>query len=141
VGAQSLTSAADDPLIFRYSAIPPGTPQTDAFAVISRAVLLLRLATGSAHDLLHHAGFDAVLLSFWWQKLGEARGLWKPGSPPAALADLWADIEDGLREIEEIEVDDPTSFDTMHGVAYESFPRLNLFASHERVGLWGLCPS
>lgn len=134
-------SAPDDPLIFRYSAVRPGAPQTDAFAVMSRAVLLLRLATGSAHDLLHQAGFDAAALSFWWQKLGEARGLWKPGAPPAALADLWADIEDGLREANEIEADDAASFETMNGVAYGVFSRLNVLASHERVGLWGLCPA
>lgn len=134
-------SAPDDPLVFRYSAVRPGSPQTDAFAVISRAVLLLRIATGSAHDLLHQAGFDATALSFWWQKLGEARGLWKSGSPPVALADLWADIEDGLREIEEIEVGDPATFETINGVAYGVFGRLNVLASHERVGLWGLCPA
>ena len=134
-------SAADNPLIFQYSADPPGNSQTDAFAVMSRAVLLLRIATGSAHDLLHQAGFDAAALSFWWQKLGEARGLWKSGSPPAALVDLWADIEDGLREVKEIEVNDPATFDTINGVAYGGFGRLNVLASHERAGLWGLCPA
>lgn len=133
-------SAADEPLIFRYSAVGPGNPQTDAFAVMSRAVLLLRIATGSAHNLLHQAGFDAAALSFWWQKLGEARGLWKPGSPPAALVDLWADIQDGLREVEEIDADYPATFETINGVAYGIFGRLNVLASHERVSLWGLCP-
>jgi hypothetical protein len=134
-------SAPDDPLIFQYSVVRPGTPQTDAFAIMSRAVLLLRIATGSAHDLLYQAGFDAAALSFWWQKLGEARGLWKPGSPPAALADLWADIEAGLREVEAIEGDDPATFETINGVAYGVFGGLNVLASHERVGLWGLCPA
>ncbi len=134
-------SAADDPLIFRYSGMRPGTPQSDAFAVMSRAVLLLRVATGSANGLLHQAGFDATKLSFWWQKLGEARGLWKPGTPPTALTDLWADIEDGLREAAEIESDDPASFETMNAIAYGAFGRVNVLASHERVGLWGLCPA
>lgn len=133
-------SMANDPLIFQYSAAPVGVPQTDAFAVMSRAVLLLRVATGSAHALLNRAGFDATTLSFWWQKLGEARGLWKPGAPPASLSDLWADIEDGLQEIEEISADNPATFDTINGVAFGIFGRLNVLASHERVGLWGLCP-
>lgn len=134
-------SAADDPLIFRYSAVRPGAPQTDVFAVMSRAVLLLRVATGSAHHLLHQAGFNATALAFWWQKLGETRGLWKPGSPPSTLSDLWADIDDGLREVEEIEAEDPTTFETVNGVAYGVFGRMNVLASHERVGLWGLCPA
>lgn len=134
-------SAPDNPLIFKYSSIRPVGSQTDAFAIMSRAVLLLRVATGSAHDLLNRAGFDAAVLSFWWQKLGEARGLWKSGSVPAALSDLWADIEDGLREVEEIEAADPKAFETINGVAYGIFARLNVFASHERVGLWALCPA
>ncbi|MGH8677970.1 MAG: hypothetical protein ACREUQ_06430 [Burkholderiales bacterium] len=155
VSAQSLASAtedrmkkfllrqiaADDPLIFRYSAVSPGVPQSDAFAVLSRAVLLLRVATGSAHDLLQQAGINAAALSFWWQKLGETRGLWKPNSPPTALADLWADIADGLREVDEIEAGDAAAFDTFNGVAFGVFSQLNLLASHERVGLWGLCPA
>ncbi|GFO82368.1 MAG: hypothetical protein A49_19950 [Methyloceanibacter sp.] len=134
-------SATDDPMIFKYSAVKPGTPQTDAFAVMSRAVLLLRVATGSAQDLLGQAGFDAAALSFWWQKLGEARGLWNPGSPPAALADLWADIEDGLREVEALELREPEALEAISGIAYGGFRGLNVLASHERVGLWGLCPA
>lgn len=134
-------SVAEDPLIFRFSAVAPGAPATDAFAVISRAVLLLRVATGSAQDLLHQAGLDAAALSFWWQKLGEARGLWQPNSPPTALADLWADIQDCLREIGEIEAHDATTYENVNGIAYGVFGRLNVLASHERVGLWGLCPT
>lgn len=41
----------------------------------------------------------------------------------------------------EIEADDSASFETMNGVAYGVFSRLNVLASHERVGLWGLCPA
>lgn len=72
---------------------------------------------------------------------GATRGLWKPGSPPAALSDLWADIADGLREMEELEAANPHEFETVNGVAYGNFGRLNVLASHERVGLWGLCPT
>jgi hypothetical protein len=134
-------SAPTDPLIFRYSTLPPGTPATDALAVLSRAVLLLRVATGSAHDLLQQAGFAADVLSFWWQKLGEARGLWPAGSPPAALSDLWADVEDSLSEIAAIEAANPAAFDTINTVAFGQDGRLNVLSSHERVGLWGLCPA
>ncbi|GAF74844.1 unnamed protein product, partial [marine sediment metagenome] len=42
--------------------------------VISRATLLLVVATGSARLLLHAGGIDASELSFWWQRLGEERG-------------------------------------------------------------------
>jgi len=133
--------APEDPLIFKYSGIPPGAPETDAFAVVSRAVLLLRIATGSAHDLLHRVGVDANALSFWWQKLGEGRGLWHPSSPPTTLSDLWADIRDSLNEIAEIEKDDPASLDSFKAITSNVAGQLSLFSSHERVGLWGLFPA
>jgi hypothetical protein len=133
--------APTDPLIFTYSTAEPGTAATDALAVLSRSVLLLRIATGSANDLLQQAGFAADFLSFWWQKLGEARGLWKPGSPPAALSDLWADVEASLNELVAVEAYDPTTLESVNSVAFGMEGRLNVLSSHERVGLWGLCPA
>ena len=134
-------SAPAEPLIFRYSSMMPGNPQTDVFAVMSRAVLLLRVATGSAQDLLHQAGIGTANLSFWWTALGEARGLWTPGSTPAAFSDLWADIEEVLREVDDLESDHPQSLESISGIANGILGRLNVLTSHERVGLWGLCPA
>ncbi len=134
-------SAPSDPLIFKYSAVKPGAPETDAFAVISRAVLLLRLATGSANRVLNSVGFDASFLSFWWKGLGETRGLWEPGSPPTVLGDLWADIEDSLKDVSDIENQNPNSLDSCKAMARQIPGQLDVFASHERVALWGLFPS
>ncbi|MBY8823179.1 hypothetical protein [Sphingomonas colocasiae] len=134
-------SAPTDPQIFRCSAIKPGNPQSDAFAVMARAVLLLRIATGAAHLLLNRAGFDANLLGFWWQKLGEARGLWRPGAAPAALTDLWADVEESLRDVADMEASSPEALDSFHAMSAELPGSLNMLASHERVSLWGLCPA
>lgn len=134
-------SAPTDPQIFRYSAIKPGNPQSDAFAVIARAVLLLRIATGAAHLLFNRAGFDASLFGFWWQKLGEARGLWRPGAAPATLVDLWADVEESLRDVADMEASSPEVLDSFHAVSVELSGSLKMLASHERVSLWGLCPA
>jgi len=134
-------AAPTDPLIFRYSTLPPGTPATDALAVLSRAVLLLRIATGSAQGLLHQAGVGADVLSFWWQKVGEARGLWPPDAPPTTLSDLWADVEESLSDLSTIEADDPSALESVNGIAFRAEVRLGVLSSHERVGLWGLCPT
>jgi len=134
-------TAPTDPDIFRLSAMKPGNPQTDAFAIMARAVLLLRIATGAAHSLLNRAGFDAALLEFWWQKLGESRGLWAPGDAPDELFDLWADIEQSLRDVADVEAATPGILDSFRAIAEELPGRLGVLASHERVALWGLCPS
>jgi hypothetical protein len=132
--------AAEDPAIFAYSAAKPVNAGIDPFAVLSRAVLLLRTATGSAYDLFAHGGIDSAALSFWWTKIGEARGLWQPGSPPAALSDLWADIEDALQEVAQIKRTQPDALASTRSVMFDAAGRFNIFSSHERVGLWGLCP-
>ncbi len=134
-------SSPADPQIFLYSAIKPGNPQSDAFAVLARAVLLLRISTGAVHLLFNRAGFEANLLGFWWQKLGEARGLWRPDAAPAALTDLWADVEESLRDVADMEASSPEVLDSFHAISAELPGSLKMLASHERVSLWGLCPA
>ncbi|MGO6678945.1 hypothetical protein [Rhizobium leguminosarum] len=132
--------ASSDPLVLSYSASKPRHIDTDAFAVLSRAVLLLRLATGSAQNLLQRADLDAELLNFWWANVGETRGLWQPGAPPEVLSDLWADVRESLREIDDVASGDPGALSSINNVAFGMSGILNIFSSHERVGLWGLFP-
>ncbi len=134
-------TAPSDPLIFANSTLQPKSTAADPMAVLSRAVLLLRLATGSAHDLLKQAGFDAAALTFWWQSIGVARGLWDASTPPSHLSDLWADIRDTLLEVEDTTNSDPSALSSINGLGYGLSGRLNMLCSHERVGLWGLCPT
>lgn len=68
--------------------------------VMSRAALLLRLATGSTSSLLRTAGISGSELDFWWKRFGVERGLWVPGQEPAHVTDSWADIEASLIEAE-----------------------------------------
>jgi hypothetical protein len=132
--------APSDPKVFANSTFKPGDPAKDHFAIISRAVLLLRVATGSACDLLDQAGFDATALEFWWRSIGEARGLWEPASPPATLIDLWADVKDALSDIQLFAQRNPPALESVNGIASALGDRFSVLCSHERVALWGLCP-
>ena len=130
---------ATDPQIFTASGSKPANAASDPIGMLSRAVLLLRVATGSAHDLLKQAGFDTMGLSFWWGAIGAARGLWKPSTPPDQLKDLWADIYDTLLEVGDVSTSDPAAFSSINGLVHEMGGPLSTLCSHERVGLWGLC--
>ncbi|TJV25042.1 MAG: hypothetical protein E5Y04_09365 [Mesorhizobium sp.] len=134
-------TAAMDPQIFANSTVKPTSVASDPMAVLSRAVLLLRVATGSAHDLLKQASFDANALAFWWKSIGIARGLWEPAVPPTQLSDLWADIRDMLLGVDDTNATDPGALSSINGLGYGMSGRLNMLCSHERVGLWGLCPA
>lgn len=134
-------SAPADPKVFLYSKAKPLNSQLDAFAVMSRAVLLLRVATGSAHHLLARVGVDTSVLGFWWEKLGETRGLWAPNAPPSPLSDLWADVRASLNEVDEIEATAPSALSSFQGITASVPGAVTTFATLERVGLWGICPA
>lgn len=52
------------------------------YAMICRAGLLLRLATGMSEENLRAAGVQPFLhFESWWHEFGANHGLWRPGSP------------------------------------------------------------
>lgn len=61
--------------------------------VISRAILLLRLASAVGAGLLANAGISPDDLRFWWERKVTELALWpNPGAPPTPT-DLWAEID------------------------------------------------
>jgi len=67
----------------------------EAMAMAARAVLLLRIASGASRQLAEAVGTPNDL-RFWWEDFAIQRGLWGADDEPAALTDLWADIEESL---------------------------------------------
>lgn len=63
-----------------------------AMQVMSRAALLLRLATASAQQFLRSAQITQADLAFWWQVFGVERGFWISQGQPGQVSDSWADI-------------------------------------------------
>lgn len=133
-------SSPEDPEIFEFSRCRGGDPQTDHLAVASRAALLLRVASGSASDLLTSAGFQSEALSFWWEGIGDARGLWDAPPSAAALDDLWADIADALTELATFQGHPPES-QSVWRMTNDLGQHVLTLGSCERVALWTLLPS
>lgn len=125
-----------DTSILRFSTVAPDSPE-GCFGVISRATLLLRVASGSNSELIRGAGLSAKTLSFWWKQLGRARGLW-PSDQELPLADLWADIRPLLNDIQTFEDTHPIANRTFFVAARELGLSYSTLSSCERVGLWGL---
>jgi len=70
--------------------------------VISRAALLLRVATGSARLLLMNAGIKTNSLTFWSAPFGKNRALWEQNPTETGNTnDIWTDIEEPLDGIAE----------------------------------------
>src|SRR6185312_11058659 len=129
-----------DTAMMTWSAIPPAKEKKTHFSVFARAALLLRLATGSALELERDIGLSAVDTSFWWDTIGNCRGLWDGDRDPATILDLWADIEPVLTSIDvyqaSVQADAQTLFNASSAIA----PPLNTLGSCERIAIWGLTP-
>ena len=77
--------------IFKFSQKLPDDMDVSTFAVMSRATLLLRAASGSTAALFHAANHSIGSHKFWWHKFGNARGLWHGNREGDTLSDLWVD--------------------------------------------------
>lgn len=124
----------NDPGIFSESAKAISKTSDDTFGIISRAVLLLRLATGSARDLLEQSGLTANDLEFWVRDIGTSRGLWETADPAPDLRDLWADVDAALGDIR-----NGAPPQSIKGLLLDYGATLPVLTSYERVGLWSLC--
>jgi hypothetical protein len=106
--------------------------------MISRAALLLFVASGSTRLLLQSAGYSADTISFWWKEYGQDRGLWEPHNTPDDPLDAWADVS--------IAIDDLVSwrFSNEHASLRDlrqSQPHhIDELGAFELVGIWSLLP-
>ena len=107
----------------------------ESHQLLARALLLLRLATGSVAKLLSGSVADARQgLAFWLNDLQVRRQLWPGNEPPEEFSDLWDDVDDSIEEID----------DWRHrgGCYYEMWrdhgDAVTTLATTERIFLWGL---
>jgi hypothetical protein len=138
--ARFLTRAqgGDDHLVVQLAKRATVANATDEhLEVLSRASLLLSVATGMARQVLSTARLGAGPLAFWWREWGLERGLWSAGGVPTTMLEMWGDIEEALDKLGEWEKRNaaaPSFFVWRRGVAAE----LNTLVGYERVALWGL---
>ena len=103
--------------------------------VMSRATMLLRLATGASAALLSDAGIEREDVDFWIQTIGDGRGMWRSTEPPDDLIDLWGDVEVVLDQIDDWMGGDERS---MQEVWASESRGIGILGECERVALWGL---
>ena len=106
-------------------------------SVISRALLLLRLASAAASDLLSYAAISSSEIAFWTDQLGLDIGLWDMGAAPASIVDLWSDIEAAIGAV--------SNWCDLHGAGASVLQArkslggdITQLKQFQRVGLWGI---
>ena len=67
--------------------------------IISRAMLLLRVATGMVREVLNGSNISLESLKFWWCDAGKLQGFWDIPSQSIDGSQLWADLNVCLDDI------------------------------------------
>jgi hypothetical protein len=126
--------------VFKLSKMSPGTKKNSCSAILSRATLLLRVASGSTADLLRDAGFTSSSIAFWWDSVGRSRGLWDGAMDAVDLLDLWADIRLILDDLDTFQTTHTRESQTFFRIGSELGDALARLGSCERVAIWSLVP-
>lgn len=106
--------------------------------IISRAALLLRVATGLCSRLLENTEIVKEELNFWWNPLGIERGLWKQGEEPDEFTDLWADIETAIEETKKWNFENRNEQSCLVNLIDTHSQYIMRLGECERIALWGL---
>lgn len=130
----------NDLRIFDMSKVSADDQALGSAAIISRATLLLRVSAGSALSLMHAGGISSNEIDFWWQQLGNARGLWDGGRSRDELLDLWKDIDGFLDDAQAFRLQNPRETQTFYRLSTELAHVVVGLGSCERVALWTMNP-
>jgi len=103
--------------------------------VMSRAAIMLVLASAAARRLISNSSVDREQNAFWWERLGADRGLWRTAPHSDDLLDLWQDIRDEIDIVEDW-IEGGSNYSSS---LIESCPRaLTRLSQLEIAGIWGL---
>lgn len=104
--------------------------------IISRALLMLRISSGCAYELMNSAGITKNNIDFYLNNLGNNIGHWK-GATPNNFEVLWDDINDSVTMIDEL-LNEPG--DLILSDLYKDWPsELHYFKQISRACFWGSC--
>jgi hypothetical protein len=115
----------------------PSDPEHDR-QVLSRAMLLLRLASGACEVLLKSLpSFSRDDIDFWWTTVGNDRSLWSDTNRPDEITDLWTEVGEAFQVLEQWENDSPDDV-SYSQIWKEQAAAAAVLGSCERIGLWGM---
>ena len=104
--------------------------------IISRSLLMLRIASGCTRELLKSAGIANGNIDFYLKNLGNNNGHWK-GPTPSNFETLWEDINDSLLVIDDL-IDEPDPMH-LHDLFQIQAMELHHFKQLSRACFWGSC--
>ncbi len=137
-------SALDDNAVYKpleYARqVSPVDSAECSIQIISRAALLLSLATAGARRHLSKAGYSVEDLKFFWEFHGLNRGFWATEETPDSLLDLWQDVEAGLDDLKKWQDDHRGGNPTFYDLRLRCGHQFGILGAFELIAFWGLVP-
>ena len=91
----------DDLLVLRNASVDSWPTADDHHLhVLSRATLLLTIASLSARSVIRRVTISPEDTRSWWQLVGSDRGVWDSQQPPLNLHDYWEDVQVELDDLQ-----------------------------------------
>jgi len=107
----------------------------EPFPIICRAILLLRISTGTANRLITESSLNTDNLRFWWENLSLQIG--NTSSVPSGIdaVDLYTDIRESISEIEFL----PNgSLNCIKSAFADAADHLFFLKQFQRTAIWGM---
>jgi hypothetical protein len=132
-------SAADESLPFYFAESATTIEESTChLRMISRAALLLFVASGSSRQLLQNAGYTTETIAFWWKQHGIDRGLWSPSDIPDDPMDAWADVTIAIEELAAWGNDNANA--SLRNIRQLQQQHISELGAFELIGIWSLLP-
>jgi len=108
---------------------------SDPFPIICRAILLLRLSTGAANQLICDSTLDIEKMRFWWEDISLHHGFTASIPSEIDAIDLYSDIRDSITEISSMSAGSLLNIKDSFGNVSRSLFFIKQF---QRACIWGI---
>lgn len=136
----SVLNSTDEPRLFSEAETQSRVEDSRChLQVISRAVLLLSLATVAVRRLLAAAGYTRQDLRFWWLRYSVDRGLCEQGITLDNPLDLWADVREGLSDLQDWQTSNGPG-QSLRKWRRDQSHILEMLGAFELIAVWGIVP-
>jgi hypothetical protein len=107
---------------------------TNPFPMFSRAILMLRLATGASNRLIKQSTMAPGKLDYWWLGICKNIGI-IDSAPEGDSSELFGDVSESINSID---LNDTATWESLKKCAPSHSQDLNILKQFQRACFWGL---
>jgi hypothetical protein len=107
---------------------------SNPFPMFSRAILMLRIATGASNRFIKQSTLTKGQLDYWWLDICKKIGI-ADSAPNGDSAELFSDVAESINSIN---LEDPNIWASLKGCMPTHSEDFNILKQFQRACFWGL---